>query len=286
MVCEREPSEATMLAPGQTLLLMQQAQEFAQVANEAAAKADETSAIGAEVWSALRDSGLSMAPFDPCVGGLGLGSADQQMALCSVLRLIGGADLSVARIFEGHVNAVMLVSRYGTATQVEGLADTVRNGGLSGVWGAEDTNGLHRTPRGSSWTLDGRKIYASGAGALTRPLITVVTPDGQLLYLLDLRKSERADAAVWMPSGMKASASGTIDLTGIVVGDAEQIGSYGDFMRQPFFSASAWRFCAAQLGAMERLASLYCEYLLSRRRDQDPYQLERVAQCTAASTLR
>lgn len=261
---------------------MQQTQEFARVASEAAAKADETRLIAPEVWSAFRDTGLSMAPFDPSLGGLGLGAGDQQMALCTVLRLIGGADLSLARIFEGHVNAVMLVSRYGTEVQIEDLAGSVRNGGLSGVWGAEDANGLHRTARGSSWTLAGRKIYASGAGALTRPLITVRTPVGHLLYLLDLRKSERADTADWKPLGMKASASGTVDLTGIVVGDGEQIGSCGDYMRQPFFSGGAWRFCAAQLGAMERLASLYCECLLSRRREQDPYQLERVAQCTAA----
>jgi alkylation response protein AidB-like acyl-CoA dehydrogenase len=261
---------------------MKQAQEFARVASEAAAKADETGAIGPEVWSALRDTGLSMAPFDPCFGGLGLGSGDQQLALCSVLRLIGSADLSMARIFEGHVNAVLLVSRYGTEAQVEDLAASVRDGGVSGVWGAEDATGLHRTPDGSSWTLAGRKIYASGAGALTRPLITVGTPDGHLLYLLDLPKSERADTAVWKPLGMKASASGTVDLSGIVVGYGEQIGSCGDYMRQPFFSGGAWRFCAAQLGAMERLAFLYCECLLSRRREQDPYQLERVAHCTAA----
>jgi alkylation response protein AidB-like acyl-CoA dehydrogenase len=53
-------------------------------------------------------------------------------------------------------------------------------------------------------------------------------------------------------------------------------------MRQPFFSGGAWRFCAAQLGAMERLTALYAEQLRLRGRDSDPYQLERIAQCTAA----
>jgi alkylation response protein AidB-like acyl-CoA dehydrogenase len=81
---------------------------------------------------------------------------------------------------------------------------------------------------------------------------------------------------------MKASATGTVDLTGLDVGESEQIGSSGDYMRQPFFSGGAWRFCAAQLGAMERLATLYSNNLLSRGREHDPYQLERVAQCAAA----
>jgi alkylation response protein AidB-like acyl-CoA dehydrogenase len=81
---------------------------------------------------------------------------------------------------------------------------------------------------------------------------------------------------------MKATASGKVNLTGVVVGEAEQIGVAGDFTRQPFFSAGAWRFCAAQLGAMERLAALFAGQLRARGRDGDPYQLERVAQCAAA----
>lgn len=53
-------------------------------------------------------------------------------------------------------------------------------------------------------------------------------------------------------------------------------------MRQPFFSTGAWRFRAAQQGAMERLAALLAERLRARGRDGDPYQLERIAHCAAA----
>jgi alkylation response protein AidB-like acyl-CoA dehydrogenase len=223
-----------------------------------------------------------MAPFAPTLGGSGLGQPDMDSMLCSILRLIGGADLSVARLFEGHVNAVMLVSRYGTPHQVEALADSVRNGGLSGVWGAEDAAGLRRESLGESWKLIGTKIFASGVGSVSRPLITVKTPSGHVLYLVDFDASGRADHGAWTPLGMKASASGTVDLTGIVVGRSEQIGEAGDYTRQPFFSGGAWRFCAAHLGAMERLTALYCEHLRTRGRDRDSHQLERVARCTAA----
>lgn len=223
-----------------------------------------------------------MAPFPPSFGGSDLGEADQQNTLCSILRSIGGADLSVARLFEGHVNAVKLVSRYGTALQIESLADSVKSGKLSGVWGAEDAGGLRRVRHGESWSLQGRKILASGAGSTERPLITVGSPDGHILYLLNLEPGERSDTTSWKALGMKASASGTIDLTGMIVGPSEQIGVAGDYMRQPSFSGGAWRFCAAQLGAMERLTDLYCAQLRARGRDRDPYQLARVAQCTAA----
>ena len=53
-------------------------------------------------------------------------------------------------------------------------------------------------------------------------------------------------------------------------------------MRQPHFSGGAWRFCAAHLGAMERLVEFFREHLVSRGRGEDPYQLQRVAECVAA----
>ena len=119
----------TILAPAQNLQLVQRAKEFAQIAGEAASRADETGSRSTKaVWSALRDTGLSMAPFSPAFGGIGLGDPDQQATLCTILRLIGGADLAVARLFEGHVNAVMLVSRYGTSAQIGSLAESVKSG--------------------------------------------------------------------------------------------------------------------------------------------------------------
>jgi alkylation response protein AidB-like acyl-CoA dehydrogenase len=270
------------LAPGQNGDVMQSAAAFARIATEAAARSDETGCVQPEVWAALHDSGLPMAPFATPLGGSGLGHPGRAIQLCSILRLLGGADLSVARLFEGHVNAVMLVSRYGTPREIEAFADSVAGGCLSGVWGAEDAAGLQRVAQGRSWLLEGRKILASGAGLVTRPLITVSTPEGPLLYLLSTPACGRADLSGWSPRGMKASASGSVDLTGVAVGPCEQIGETGDYMRQPYFSGGAWRFCAAQLGAMERLTKLYCEHLTARSRDGDAYQLERVAQCTTA----
>jgi alkylation response protein AidB-like acyl-CoA dehydrogenase len=245
-------------------------------------RADQTGSIDQHVWAALHDMGLSMAAFAPAFDGAGLGDPERQQTLCTILRLIGGADLSVARIFEGHVNAIMLVSRYGTDAQVATLADGVKRGELAGVWGAEDAQGLHRLARGKAWSLEGRKILASGAGFVTRPIVPVLTSDEHVMYLLDLQPDKKIDVSCWKPLGMRATASGAVDLTGTTVGPFEQIGASGDFMRQPFFSGGSWRFCAAQLGAMEQLASLYGDHLRSRGRDKDPYQLERVAQCAAA----
>src|SRR6201995_3718841 len=159
-------ARSAFLAPGQNLLLLKRAEKLPAMAKEAAAQADEAGAMEQAVLSALRESGLTIAVFTPAFGGAGLGDFDQQPTLCTILRIIGAADLSLARLFEGHTNAVMLVSRYGTESQTAALADDVRKGALSGVWGAEDTTGLQRVRSDDCWALHGGKILASGAGLI------------------------------------------------------------------------------------------------------------------------
>src|ERR1700759_1133593 len=134
------PKEArsAILAPGQNHLLLQRAEKLAAVARGAAGRADEAGAMEQAVLTALRESGLTFAMFPPAFRGAGLGDFDQQTTLCTILRIIGAADLSLARLFEGHTNAVMLVSRYGIETQIVALADDVRRGGLYGGGGEED----------------------------------------------------------------------------------------------------------------------------------------------------
>jgi alkylation response protein AidB-like acyl-CoA dehydrogenase len=263
-------------------LLIDRAREFAGIAFQAAAQADDTRRIDDRIWQAFQQAGLGLAPFGEAFGGAGLGEPQHQGELCILLRIIGAADLSIARLFEGHVNAISLVTRYGSKAQIERLAADVQKGALTGVWGAEDSVGLKRQQRPNGWQLEGRKILASGAGSVQRPLVTLTSPQGPLMYLLALEADGEADLENWRPLGMRATATGTVDLTGVMVTSEQQIGAPGDYMTQPFFSGGAWRFCAAQLGACERLTELYRDQLRARGRGEDPYQLERLAQCAAA----
>ena len=225
-----------------------------------------------------------MAPFPEAHGGAGLSEGDRQVELFNVLRLIGAGDLSVARLVEGHFNAISLVVRYGTAAQLKSFASSVAGGALSGVWGADDAAGLNIHSENGGARLSGRKILASGAGTVTRPVVTAKAPDGQVMCLLDLRADHAVDLSGWNAQGMRSTATGAVDLTGIPIGPDEIIGGAGDFMRQPHFSGGAWRFCAAHLGAMEKLVELFRDHLTTRGRGDDPYQLQRVAQCVAAAT--
>ena len=207
--------------------------------------------------------------------------------LCTCLRTVGAADLSVARIIEGHFNAVMLVCRYGSEAQIDDLASSVASGALAGVWGADDAHGLHIDGDETGKTLRGQKILASGAGFVTRPLVTATATEGQTLLLLDLGPDYDFDISAWQVLGMKATATGSVNLSGHGVSATEIIGEPGDYMRQPHFSGGAWRFCAAHVGAIERLVDLYRAHLNATGRGEDPYQLQRLAHCiTSAKTAR
>ncbi len=223
-----------------------------------------------------------MAPFPEELGGAGLCKPAQHIELCTILRLLGSADLSVARLFEGHVNAVSLVDRYGDQNQMGTLAKRVAYGGLSAVWGADDANGL-LVVGGRVPTLQGRKILASGAGFVSDPIVTAKGEDGQVMCLLQLSMDERIDLSKWNALGMRSTATGTIELSGTVVASDNMIGVAGDFTRQPYFSGGAWRFCAAHVGATERLVNLFRDHLVARNRGEDPYQLQRLAQSVAAA---
>lgn len=273
-----------ILAPSNIQHLLERAAEFSDTAFAAAELADAAAKVDLGLWTAFYDSGLAMAPFPEALGGSGLSDGSRQSELCTVLRLIGGGDLSVARLFEGHVNAVSLVGRYGTQQQLISLADSVAEGEMSAVWGADDAAGLNIVNEAGGAELRGRKILASGAGLVTRPIVTAKSVDGQIMCLLDLSQNSKVDLSGWTAQGMRSTATGAIELSGISVGPDEMIGSVGDFTRQPHFSGGAWRFCAAHLGAMERLVALFRDDLISRGRGNDPYQLQRVAQCVASAT--
>jgi len=256
---------------------------FAELCAEKAAEADSSSTIHPDIVAAFRSLKVLAAALPRRFGGPGLVETSEWSGLFETLRTIGAADLSIGRLFEGHANAIDLVRRHGTKSQFKTLADAVVSGAMTGVWGADGRNPLRLSKVSKGWLLEGGKILASGAGLVTRPLVTAGSEDGQRLVLLELSGETHTDLSSWTPLGMRSSATGSVDLSGMIVPEACLIGDPGDFMRQPHFSGGAWRFCAVHLGGMERLVDLYREQLRLRGRGDDPYQLQRVAACMSAT---
>ena len=238
-----------------------------------------------DAFALLHAADLMMAPFPVRLGGVGLVEPVAVDALCYVLRAIGGGDLSVGRLYEGHVNAVALVARYGTPKQLASLAEDVRAGAMSGVWNAEGARPASLDDGRDGVRLRGAKILASGVGSVTRPVVPVARGDVTVMTIPHLAPGERADLSRWTAQGMRSTCTGTVDLEGLSIAPDQVIGDADDYRRQPNFFGGAWRFCAVQLGAVERLLDLYRADLNRMGRGGDAYQRQRVAACaTAAET--
>ncbi|MGU3390695.1 acyl-CoA dehydrogenase [Sphingomonas sp. M1A8_2b] len=199
-----------------------------------------------------------------------------------MLRAIGGADLSLGRVYEGHVNAVQLIAGYGDPDQRQALDDDVAAGRVFGVWNTEPAPGLSiRKTDEDRWTLDGAKVFATGAGHLDRILVTARDETGgkQLVLVPIAGEIARTDNKAWQVRGMRGTCSGAFDFSGMVIGRENLIGDPNDYEREPRFSAGAWRFTAVQLGAVEALVRHLRDHLVASGKGNDPIQRARFAAC-------
>ncbi|GMM92281.1 acyl-CoA dehydrogenase family protein [Qipengyuania sp. MTN3-11] len=195
----------------------------------------------------------------------------------NALRTLGRANLSVARLFEGHMNAVKLITLYGNEESAREVADAINAGMLLGVWGADDpAEPLAFVQRDGMLRLAGAKCFASGLGLVGRAVITATTPTGQQLLFVSADEPERCDYSAWSMGGMRATQSGRYDFTGVEVGDDALIGASGDYQREPYFEGGIWRYCAAHLGAAEALYHAMLAQLTDRGRADDPNQQRRI----------
>ena len=79
---------------------------------------------------------------------------------------------------------------------------------------------------------------------------------------------------------MRSACNGLVKLDGI--NPTAVIGADGDYLRQPDFSAGAWRTSAVTLGGMGALTAEMRRLLVQRERDRDPYQRSRVGKALIA----
>jgi alkylation response protein AidB-like acyl-CoA dehydrogenase len=268
------------LSPSEVPSLIDAARETAERAFARAGDYDEDGAFPVADVAALRDRGLLSATLPIQHGGGGIGPSE----LFELLRRIGWGSLPLGRLFEGHVNAIRLALTYGDDPQIRRLAREAEGGMLFGVWNTDDRDGLRLVAEKGRHRLVGRKILASGAGFIERPLVTATDEAGRRLMVMPrLGAGERSDLSGWTAQGMRASATGAVDFTGIVVEADEIIGGDGDYERQPGFSGGAWRFAAVHLGGIERLFDLLREHLRRTGRGGDPHQAARLGQAASAA---
>ncbi len=132
----------------------------------AAATEDEDGAFPASSLAALDEAGLLAAPLRRVLGGHGWGiEAAGAGPLAQALRLLGRASLPLGRLYEGHVNALRLVQRFGTPAQAATAARDAAAGHLFAFWNTR----LRGSPRCRSGREPGFSAVKSCAPAPAMP---------------------------------------------------------------------------------------------------------------------
>jgi alkylation response protein AidB-like acyl-CoA dehydrogenase len=197
---------------------------------------DREAAFPAEEVACLRRAGALSPPLPV----KGTGTAGD---LAELLTLVGRGNLSVGRILEAHINALHLIARYGTLREDDRLY---------ALWVTDPPNGGLRMRRsGNRIVMTGGKQFCSGAGHATGAIVTAQDDDGgtrMLVVPLDIGES-----VIPLPAplaGMRAAVTGAVDFTGCEVAADALLGDPGDYLREPDFSAGAWRGSAVALGGL------------------------------------
>ncbi len=240
-----------------------------------AQRLDETAAFPSEEIHALGEAGALGVPLpieQDTRSDSARASADR---LANVLMHIGAGNLAVGRIVEAHINARHLIARYGSPGQT---ARDVQRGHLFALWVTDPPDrGLRMTRTGDSLRLDGGKMFCSAAGFATRALVTALDDGGRSrMLVLALGGGERVRPLEAPLQGMRAAVTGAVDFTGCTADLDACLGQPGDYLREPDFSAGAWRGSAVAAGGLQSLVELMQDQLRAAGRLNNPHHLQRL----------
>lgn len=218
-------------------------------------------------------------------------NGNNMAGLLNLLKAVGKANLSVGRIFEGHINTLYLIHLYADEVQREKYYKAViEDGHLFGIWNTQDHDGINFYDNGAHIEVKGAKTFCSGALVVDRALITGNIKnehlDGWQMVVLEMSKitGHQIDRESWRPIGMKASGSFRVDFSGYQLMTNDLLGQPGVYLNQPYFNGGAIRFAAVQLGGAERICEETIKYLRDLDRTGDPFQRLRVSKMISTLT--
>ncbi len=237
----------------------------------AAERLDREPRFPAEAFAALARAGA----LEATIGAAR--SEESVLAEWTLLRRVAAADASVARILDGHLNAVERLEVAAPPELREGELELVRGGRLLGVWGADPGPGEGPPARlrddgAGGLVLRGAKTFCSGAGGVDAALVMVGSDDGEppRLALIDCATLE-IDREWYRAAGLRASESHLV-----VFDDAPVIGLLGEpgeLAREPWFSRDAMRTAATWAGMVDAAAEAALAELTARRAEDPLAQL-------------
>jgi alkylation response protein AidB-like acyl-CoA dehydrogenase len=137
-------------------------------------------------------------------------------------------DLSLARLAEGHVDALAVLAEAGLEPNP---------GATYGVWAARPpAGGASALQAADGWHLSGTKPFCSGSTHIDRALLTAECNDGYRLF--DISVAENVVAVhpgSWPAVGMADSLSDTLDFGGPPVPTDRAVGPPDFYLERPGF---------------------------------------------------
>jgi hypothetical protein len=190
-----------------------------------------------------------------------------------LLRRVAAADASVARVLDGHLNAI---ERLEVAAEPDlrerELAAVAAGERLLGVWGADPGPGEGDPARlaeaGAGLVLRGVKTFCSGAGGVDAAMVMVGNDDGEppALVLLDCGAEVEVDRGWYRAAGLRSSESHRVVFHDAPV--TAVLGGPGELARDPWFSRDAMRTAATWAGMVDAAVDAALDELATRRADE------------------
>lgn len=177
-----------------------------------------------------------------------------------VLASVAAVDLTVARSWEPHLDAVAICAEAGAR---------VPDGSTWGVWAAEgpDARLEARGDDATGWVLTGRKPWCSLAGEVTHGLLTAwVAPDRRRLFAVATDAPGVAvESATWAPSGLRRVTTGPVRFDDV---SARPVGADGWYLDRDGFWWGGIGVAAVWYGGAVGLARRLADQCRRREPDQ------------------
>jgi alkylation response protein AidB-like acyl-CoA dehydrogenase len=206
-----------------------------------------------ELFRRLVDGGLAELPLP---GG------GETLERWRCLEVLGSHDLSLARLTEGHADALAILDEAGTESP----------GGRArlGVWAAGPLDGVSAARTAKGWCLSGVRRWCSGAAVLTHALVTAAVGDCPMLFLVPLdRPGVRPLAGVWQAVGMAESGTDDVEFRDVQLGSESLVGGPNFYLQREGFWLGAVGVAAVWLGGAQGVARA----LESSTRETSPHRL-------------
>jgi alkylation response protein AidB-like acyl-CoA dehydrogenase len=156
---------------------------------------------------------------------LPLPGSGRTRARWAALADLAGEDLSLARLAEGHADAVAILA------ELDGPRPAP--GSRWGVWAAHPPGPTLEARHGAGgWRLSGTKRYCSGARACTHALVTAAAPDGTRLFAVEAGVLTPVLGS-WPATGMAGSDTLDVDFEDV---PGEPVGLPGAYVERPGFA--------------------------------------------------